>query len=210
MNDNVNRLSHPGCIPSCRIQYPSRSISSSSSVPARPPDSKPTGNVSSSTAARPLLIYILISIQPNLISSCHAMVIPMPMLSSPPVSYKKKTRATTTTMQTNFFVIWWLVSPGVVGSHLFLLCGFSFLFLSGFHSLLFLRQSLDGAGRNHLLPQVVLVLRDPAIPSADGLVLAHHDVLGDFVEQSGGRGRVRRWITFCGKGEDGGVKGNGK
>ena len=45
--------------------------------------------------------------------------------------------------------------------------------------------NLDGSGRHHLLPQVVLVLSDRAIPSADCLVLAYHDVLCDLVEQSG-------------------------
>jgi hypothetical protein len=47
---------------------------------------------------------------------------------------------------------------------------------------------LDSAGSDHLLPQVVLVLGNGSIPSADGLVLAHHDVLGDLVKQSGGGG----------------------
>lgn len=44
--------------------------------------------------------------------------------------------------------------------------------------------SLDGAGSNHLLLQVLLVLADAAVPAGDGLVLAHHDVLGDLVEES--------------------------
>ena len=38
---------------------------------------------------------------------------------------------------------------------------------------------------NHLLPEVVLVVTNGAVPSCHGLVLAHHDVLGDLVEQSG-------------------------
>jgi hypothetical protein len=45
--------------------------------------------------------------------------------------------------------------------------------------------SLDGTGSNHLLLQVLLVLADAAVPAGDGLVLAHHDVLGDLVEESG-------------------------
>lgn len=45
--------------------------------------------------------------------------------------------------------------------------------------------SLDGAGSNHLLLQVLLVRADAAVPAGDGLVLAHHDVLGDLVEESG-------------------------
>jgi hypothetical protein len=53
--------------------------------------------------------------------------------------------------------------------------------------------SLDGTGSNHLLLQVLLVLADAAIPAGDGLVLAHHDVLGDLVEESG-RKCVSTWI----------------
>ena len=45
--------------------------------------------------------------------------------------------------------------------------------------------SLDGTGSNHPLLQVLLVLADAAVPAGDGLVLAHHDVLGDLVEESG-------------------------
>ena len=45
-------------------------------------------------------------------------------------------------------------------------------------------RNLDGAGSNHLLLQVLLVLADAAVPAGDGLVLAHHDVLGDLVEES--------------------------
>ena len=44
---------------------------------------------------------------------------------------------------------------------------------------------LDGAGSNHLLLQVLLVLADAAVPAGDSLVLAHHDVLRDLVEESG-------------------------
>ena len=43
---------------------------------------------------------------------------------------------------------------------------------------------LDRAGSNHLLLQVLLVGADAAVPAGDGLVLAHHDVLGDLVEES--------------------------
>ena len=43
---------------------------------------------------------------------------------------------------------------------------------------------LDSTGANHLLPQVVLVLTNGAIPPSHSLVLAHHDVLGNLVEQS--------------------------
>jgi hypothetical protein len=46
------------------------------------------------------------------------------------------------------------------------------------------RKRLDGAGRNHLPLEVLLVLADAAIPAGDGLVLAHHDVLGDLVEET--------------------------
>ena len=46
-------------------------------------------------------------------------------------------------------------------------------------------SALDGAGSNHLPLQVLLVLADAAVPAGDGLVLAHHDVLGDLVEESG-------------------------
>lgn len=37
---------------------------------------------------------------------------------------------------------------------------------------------------NHLLSQMVLVFGDTAVPSGNGLVLAHHDILGNLVEQS--------------------------
>jgi hypothetical protein len=37
---------------------------------------------------------------------------------------------------------------------------------------------------HHFLSEIVLVLADAAIPSFDRLVLAHHDVLGNLVEQS--------------------------
>ena len=45
-------------------------------------------------------------------------------------------------------------------------------------------QKLQNLVLDHLLPQVVLVLGNAAVPPGDGLVLAHHDVLGDLVEQS--------------------------
>lgn len=47
------------------------------------------------------------------------------------------------------------------------------------------RCPLDLAHGNHLLSQIVLVLADRAIPPFDRLVLAHHDVFGDLIEQSG-------------------------
>ncbi len=43
---------------------------------------------------------------------------------------------------------------------------------------------LDLTHRYHLLSQVVLVFSNAAIPSSNRLVLANHDVLGDFVKQS--------------------------
>ena len=51
--------------------------------------------------------------------------------------------------------------------------------------------SLDGTGSNHPLLQVLLVLADAAVPAGDGLVLAHHDVLGDLVEESEERGLAK-------------------
>lgn len=45
----------------------------------------------------------------------------------------------------------------------------------------------DSTRRNHLLPQVVLVLGDGAIPLPDRPVLADENLLGDLVEQSGRR-----------------------
>ena len=48
-----------------------------------------------------------------------------------------------------------------------------------------IKKTLDGAGSNHLLLQVLLVRADAAVPAGDGLVLAHHDVLGNLVEESG-------------------------
>lgn len=51
--------------------------------------------------------------------------------------------------------------------------------------------SLDGTGSNHLPLQVLLVLADAAVPAGDGLVLAHHDVLGDLVEESEERGLAK-------------------
>ena len=43
---------------------------------------------------------------------------------------------------------------------------------------------LDSPLGKHLLAEVVLVFTDGAIPAADGLVLADHDVLGDLVEET--------------------------
>jgi hypothetical protein len=43
---------------------------------------------------------------------------------------------------------------------------------------------LKGTNRRHLLAEMVLVLADAAIPPADGLVFADHDVLCNLVEQS--------------------------
>jgi len=45
------------------------------------------------------------------------------------------------------------------------------------------RLSKD-TGRRHLLAEVVLVLADRAVPPADSLVLADHDVLGNLVEET--------------------------
>lgn len=42
--------------------------------------------------------------------------------------------------------------------------------------------SLDGTGRQHLLPQVVLVLSNRTVPRLDGLVLADQNFLCDPVE----------------------------
>jgi hypothetical protein len=42
--------------------------------------------------------------------------------------------------------------------------------------------NLDGTCCHHLLSQVVLVLSNASRPFADGLVLTHHDVLGNLVE----------------------------
>ena len=47
------------------------------------------------------------------------------------------------------------------------------------------KKGLDSAGGDHLFLQVLLVLADAAVPAGDGLVLAHHDVLGDLVEEPG-------------------------
>ena len=46
-------------------------------------------------------------------------------------------------------------------------------------------QTSDGTCRDHLLPQVVLVLSYRAIPGSDSLVLAHQDLLSNLVQQSG-------------------------
>lgn len=45
-------------------------------------------------------------------------------------------------------------------------------------------QKLQNLVPDHLLSQVVLVLGNTAVPSGDGFVLTHHDVLGNLVEQS--------------------------
>jgi len=37
---------------------------------------------------------------------------------------------------------------------------------------------------HHLLPQMVLIFSNRAVPSPNSLVLAHHNVLGNLVEQS--------------------------
>lgn len=57
-------------------------------------------------------------------------------------------------------------------------------------------KGLDGAGGDHLLLQVLLVLADAAVPAGDGLVLAHHDVFGDLVEEPG-RGSVSGLLSLC-------------
>lgn len=36
--------------------------------------------------------------------------------------------------------------------------------------------------RNHLLPQIVLILSNRAIPSPNRLILAHHDILGNLIK----------------------------
>lgn len=46
------------------------------------------------------------------------------------------------------------------------------------------RARLDCTGRGHLVPELLLVFSDGAVPPGDRLVLAHHDVLGNLVEQS--------------------------
>ena len=43
---------------------------------------------------------------------------------------------------------------------------------------------LNRTGRNHLLPEIVLVLSNIAIPPSNSLVLTHHDILCNFIEQS--------------------------
>lgn len=62
--------------------------------------------------------------------------------------------------------------------------GLSMLFVLSRRSCVRDEKSLDSTGSNHLLLQVLLVLADAAVPAGDGLVLAHHDVLGDLVEES--------------------------
>ena len=46
-----------------------------------------------------------------------------------------------------------------------------------------IRRCLDGAFGDHVLAQMVLVLPDATVPTPNGLVLAHHNVLGDLVKQ---------------------------
>jgi hypothetical protein len=43
--------------------------------------------------------------------------------------------------------------------------------------------SLHLTHRHHFLAKIILVLADTTVPSLDRLVLAHHDVSGDFVQQ---------------------------
>lgn len=43
---------------------------------------------------------------------------------------------------------------------------------------------LESTSRRHLLAEMVLVLANGSVPPADGLVLAHHNVLRDLVKQS--------------------------
>jgi len=43
---------------------------------------------------------------------------------------------------------------------------------------------LNLSHRNHLLPQIILILSNRAVPSPNRLVLAHHDILGNFVKKS--------------------------
>lgn len=45
-------------------------------------------------------------------------------------------------------------------------------------------QDLDLSHGDHLLSQMVLVCSDRSIPASDRLVLADHDVLGNFIKQS--------------------------
>jgi len=49
----------------------------------------------------------------------------------------------------------------------------------------FVVANLDCTSRHHLLPQMILVFSNAAIPSTDCLVLAHQNILGNLVEQSG-------------------------
>lgn len=44
--------------------------------------------------------------------------------------------------------------------------------------------NLDGTSCHHLLPQMIFVLSNGTWPFSDGLILAHHDVLSNLVEQS--------------------------
>jgi hypothetical protein len=45
--------------------------------------------------------------------------------------------------------------------------------------------NLHSTAGHHLLPQVILVLANGALPPCDGLVLANQNLFGDLVKQSG-------------------------
>jgi len=45
--------------------------------------------------------------------------------------------------------------------------------------------SLDRTSRQHLLPEVILVLSNGAWPLPHSLVFAYHDVLGDLIQKPG-------------------------
>ena len=47
-----------------------------------------------------------------------------------------------------------------------------------------LSENSDLPLRDHLLTEIILVLADRTVPPSNRLVLADHDVLGDFVQQS--------------------------
>lgn len=48
----------------------------------------------------------------------------------------------------------------------------------------FFLHNLDSTCLDHLLAEIVLVLSNTAIPSADGLVFTHHNILGNLVQKS--------------------------
>jgi len=56
----------------------------------------------------------------------------------------------------------------------------SFNFYAGILPLIVIPS--NSTGGNHLLPQVILVLTDRAIPWLDSLVLAHQNLLGNLVK----------------------------